>query len=121
MTASPDSKPNTDSPPSMSRFHDSPDNSIRDNAAPVQTTKIEISERTLSIVAIFAATLALGLVIGTHYEVASARFMAERAETQSEVTRQQIMQHDALLVRYGVLKPSDLESGPSNPETPKRK
>jgi hypothetical protein len=39
------------------------DESVRDNKAPVQVMKIELSERTLSIIAIVLGTLGVGLAI----------------------------------------------------------
>lgn len=63
------------------------DESIRDNTAPVQTTRIEISERTLSIIAIVLSAFSLGLVI-------LALILGQIAEREARLA-----QYDAQLMR----------------------
>lgn len=92
--------------------HDT-DESVKDNSAPVTIQKVLVTERGAMILALVLIAIVASYALA---RAESARFLAERAQAQTEATRQQIMEHDALLIREGVLKPGDLTKGPSNYE-----
>jgi len=72
--------------PSMNRFHESPDQSIRDNAAPVQRVDHhDHGNKALAIVALVAACFALGMV--SMYVITAAQLIdAKIAKGNAEVT-----------------------------------
>lgn len=55
--------------PHQTRTHDSQDNSVRDNTAPVQTTRIEVSDRTMSVIAL---VLAAAAIMGIFWAISEA-------------------------------------------------
>jgi hypothetical protein len=71
-----------------------------------QSTKVELSERTLSLLALVFAVAAFMMGIW-------AIFDAERSARETRVLQQLIMDHDALLIREGLKQPGDESKGPA--------
>jgi len=111
------------------------DDSVHGNSAPVQVTKVaphvqkvEISERTLSIIAFGFSTAAIVSVLwvssGQSHEIDRSREEQMREtnrlreevlkfERESRVLQQQVMDQSALLLREGLRQPDDLINGPA--------
>ena len=68
--------------------------------------KVEVSERTLSVLAIVMAVAAFTLGIW-------AIFDSEKSARETRVLQQLIMDHDALLIREGLKQPGDESKGPA--------
>jgi hypothetical protein len=66
-----------DDRPHQIRHHDSPDESVRDNAAPVQQMRLTLSDRTLSIVALVFGSMAL---MGMLWALSEAHDAKRRAD-----------------------------------------
>lgn len=73
--------------PSMSRFHESPDSSIRDNAAPVaRVDHHDSGSNALAIVALVAACIALGMVamyVILQAQIIDAKIQAGAAQAEA--------------------------------------
>lgn len=78
----------------------SPDESIRENTAPVQVTRIEISERTLATLAFALATAALVLAAWAIHD-------ANIAEREARMYEYYTLELDAKLIAAGIKKPED--------------
>lgn len=107
------------------------DESIHGNNAPVQIVKgakVEISERTLSVIAfalsVAAVTSVLWIAYGQTREIDRSREEQVREtnrlreevikyERESRVLQQQVMDHSALLMREGLSQPTDETNGPA--------
>jgi hypothetical protein len=71
-----------------------------------QVTRVEISERTLSVIAIIFGVAAFMMGIW-------AVFDAEKSARETRVLQQLLMDHDALLIREGLKQPGDESKGPA--------
>lgn len=92
----------------MNRGHieGSRDESVKDNTAPVQVTRIEISERTLSILALAFSCVA---IMGSFWAISEM----QRNERESRILQQQVMDQSALMLREGIAQPGDQTNGPA--------
>ncbi len=93
------------------------DRSIRENSAPVQVTrvaqKVDISERTLSIIAFGFAIGAFVIALWANVDNGKLRDEVLKSERESRVLQQQVMDQSALLLREGIRQPGDLNNGPA--------
>jgi len=71
-----------------------------------QSTKVDVSERTLSI-------LALVMSVAAFMRGIWAVFDSEKSARETRVLQQLIMDHDALLIREGLKQPGDESKGPA--------
>lgn len=74
--------------------------------AHVNVTRIEMSERVLSTIAIVASVAALVTSLWSIHE-------SDRAAREAKQLQIQVMDHNALLLRAGILLPSDETYGPA--------
>lgn len=72
----------------------------------VATAKVEISERTIAIIAIVFAVASFVSSIWAINE-------AEKSGRETRVLQQLLMDHDALLIREGLKQPGDESKGPA--------
>lgn len=91
----------------MSNTHDesqdrsrSEDSRVHDNRAPVQITKIEISERTLAILALAFGCIA---IMGAFWSISEA----QKSEREARMLQYYVLEMDAKLIAAGVKKPED--------------
>jgi len=96
------------------------DHSIHSNSAPVQTVKtapqtqtVNISEKTLVIIAFGFAIAAFVIALWANSDNTKIREELLRSERESRVLQQQVMDQSALLLREGIRQPGDLTNGPS--------
>jgi hypothetical protein len=96
------------------------DHSVHGNSAPVQTVKtapqtqtVNISERTLAIIAFGFAIAAFVVSLWANSDNTKIRDELLRSERESRVLQQQVMDQSALLLREGIRQPGDLTNGPS--------
>jgi hypothetical protein len=78
----------------------SPDASVHGNHAPVQTTRIEISERTLTILALAFGCIA---IMGGFWSISEA----QKAERESRMLQYYVLEMDAKLIAAGIKKPDE--------------
>jgi len=96
------------------RQHDSPNESITAHpGANVNKTVIELSERSLSIIAFGFAIAAFIVALWATSDNRQIRDELLRSERESRVLQQQVMDQSALLLREGIRQPGDLTNGPS--------
>jgi hypothetical protein len=79
-----------------------------------QNTKVEISERTLSIISFGLSVAAIVLAMWSNYE-------AQNSARESRLLQQQVMDQSALLLREGIRQPGDANNGPAGNLDYKRK
>lgn len=104
LPASSDKAMNGDSRPNQIRQHDSPDESVRDNTASVQITRIILNERAVTI--LIAALLAvLAGVALARSESAATR--ANDAEREARMLQYYVLEMDAKLITAGVKRPDE--------------
>ena len=98
------------------------DHSVHGNSAPVhtqtvktapQTQTVNISERTLAIIAFGFAIAAFVVSLWANSDNTKIREELLRSERESRVLQQQVMDQSALLLREGIRQPGDLTNGPS--------
>ena len=96
------------------------DHSVHGNSAPVQTVKtapqtqtVNISEKTLAIIAFGFAIAAFVIALWANSDNTKIREELLRSERESRVLQQQVMDQSALLLREGIRQPGDLTNGPS--------
>src|ERR1700729_403633 len=83
------------------------DESVRQQDGSISNiAKVDVSERTLSIIALVMAVA--GFMMGIW-----AIFDAERSARETRVLQQLEMDHDALLIREGLKQPGDESKGPA--------
>jgi hypothetical protein len=89
--------------------------------ANVNRTNIEITDRTLSIIA-FGFAIA-GFIVALWATSGNRDIREEllRSERESRVLQQQIMDQSALLLREGIRQPDDFTNGPAGNLNYKRK
>lgn len=78
----------------------SPDASIHDTHAPVQVTKIDISDRTWAILSFGLALAAIVCACWSFYQTSIA-------ERESRMLEYYVLEMDAKLIKAGVEKPED--------------
>ena len=71
-----------------------------------QNTKVELSEKTLSVIAICMSVAAFTLGIWSVME-------SQRSARETRVLQQLFMDHDALMIREGFKQPGDEQKGPA--------
>jgi hypothetical protein len=71
-----------------------------------QNTKVELSEKTLSVLAIIFSVAAFMMGIWAITE-------SQRSARETRVLQQLSMDHDALLIREGLKQPGDESKGPA--------
>jgi hypothetical protein len=86
------------------------DESIYNPSGNVATNKVEISERTLSILALVfsVAALVTAIIYGSW-----AKNEAEKAARETRVLQQIVMDQTAIMVREGLKQPGDIINGPN--------
>jgi hypothetical protein len=88
-------------------IHDGPDESVHAQpGAHVQNVRFEVSERTLSILALALSTAAMVTALWSIHE-------SDGAARETKQLQIQVMDHNALLLREGILKPTDETYGPA--------
>lgn len=79
----------------------------------VNKTVVEMSERTLSIIAFGFAIAAFVVALWSTSDNRQIRDELLRSERESRVLQQQVMDQSALLLREGIRQPDDFTNGPS--------
>lgn len=79
----------------------------------VNKTVVEVSERTLSIIAFGFAIAAFVVSLWSTSDNRQIRDELTKAERESRVLQQQVMDQSALLLREGIRQPGDLTNGPA--------
>lgn len=88
----------------------SPDESVKGNSAPVQIMRVLLSERG----AVLLALVLVGVLAGVAWARSeSAISAAGKAERETRLLEQQVMDQNALLVREGLRQPTDHTNGPA--------
>lgn len=82
--------------------------------AHVNVNRIEVSDRTLSILAVVASVAAFVTALWSIHE-------SDRAAREAKQLQIQVMDHNALLLREGLLQPTDETYGPAGNLAYKRK
>jgi hypothetical protein len=82
------------------------DESTHYNTAPVQTTRIEFTEKTVAVIALIFACVAFVTALWSIHE-------SSRSATETRLLEQQVMDQNALLVREGLREPTDHTNGPA--------